>query len=146
MRYYDTGILVKLYTIEPESAAVQKFVTAQASPIPFHAFHLSETASAFHLKAFRRECTVAQANRAMADLEEDLRSGILFELAPDWQKTWDRCLTLTRAHAALTGCRTLDTLHIACAMELGAREFVTSDHRQAKLATLLGFTVHDPTA
>ncbi len=145
MVYYDTAIIVKLYTNEPESKAVQKFVTSKAVPLQIHAFHLSETASALHLKAFRGECTQAQANHAFADVEEDLRKGILREINPDWPKIFQRCISLSRSHAATTGCRTLDTLHISCAMELGCREFVTSDHRQATLANLLGFNVLNPT-
>ncbi|MEX2606386.1 MAG: type II toxin-antitoxin system VapC family toxin [Kiritimatiellia bacterium] len=143
--YYDTGILVKLYTVEPESAAVQAYVMHQAGPIPFHALHHSEIASAFHLKAFRGECSSAQANRALTDVEEDRRSGILLQQRPDWEKIWEKCLELSCAHAASTGCRTLDTLHVACAVELGYREFVTSDQRQAALAERLGITVCDPT-
>lgn len=144
-RYVDTGILVKLYTTEPESAAVQAFVTQQADPIPFHALHHSEIASAFHLKAFRGECSSAQANRALADLEEDARAGVLLAQHLEWEKVWPKCLELSCAHAASIGCRTLDTLHVACAIELGYREFVTSDRRQAALAELLGLTVCDPT-
>lgn len=145
MLYYDTGILLKLYTLEPGSTAVQEFVTAKKTPILFHSLHLSECASALHLKAFRGECSPAQANRALADIEEDLRLGILREVTPDWDLIWHGCTNLARAHAATTGCRTLDTLHISCAMELGCRKFVTSDHRQAKLANLLGFNVLNPT-
>jgi predicted nucleic acid-binding protein len=47
-------------------------------------------------------------------------------------------------HSA-TGCRTLDTLHIACARQLAIREFVTTDRRQANLAKRLGMRVLDPT-
>jgi predicted nucleic acid-binding protein len=144
-RYFDTGILMKLYTPEPESRNVQRFVSDHGKAIPFHTFHLAEFASAFHLKAFRGECEAAQANRALADVEEDRRSGVLYDLLPDWELVWLRCVQFATAHAAETGCRTLDTLHVACAVEMGFREFVTSDRRQAALAKRLGLTVHNPT-
>lgn len=38
------------------------------------------------------------------------------------------------AHAGATGCRTLDSLHVACAALLSATEFITSDYRQIALA------------
>jgi len=37
-------------------------------------------------------------------------------------------------HAASTGCRSLDILHVAGAVVLGVRDFVTFDARQGKLA------------
>jgi len=143
--YYDTGLLLKLYTIEPESSAVRQFVISRGDPLPFHSFHRTECASALHLKVFRKECTLAQANRALADIEEDIGSGVLQETYPNWDKTWVYCLELSRSHAAFTGCRTLDTLHIACASILGFREFATSDRRQASMADRIGMRVQNPT-
>lgn len=143
--YYDTGILLKLYTPEPESPAVRAFVTDAGQAIPFLGLHQSECASAFHLKAFRGECTLAQANRALADIEEDLRSGVLSFLQPDWESIWQKTFELSQAYCASTGCRTLDTLHVATAMILGFRQIATSDTRQSTLASLLGLRVHNPT-
>lgn len=144
MIYFDTGVLLKLYTIEPESPAVRRFVERSAKAIPFHALHRSETASAFHLKAFRRECTIEQANRAIADIEDDLKSGVLQPFAPDWESVWERCREFSTAHAATTGARTLDTLHVACAREQGLRDFATTDQRQATMAERVGLRVVDP--
>jgi len=143
--YFDTGILLKLYTDEPESDAVQAFAVATGQPIPFLALHHSECSSALHLKAFRGECSVAQANGALANIDEDLRSGVLHPLQPDWEVVWCRCAELAQSHAALIGCRTLDSLHVACAVELGYRNFVTSDARQSNLAERVGLSVQCPT-
>jgi predicted nucleic acid-binding protein len=142
--YYDTGLLLKLYTEEAESDAVRKFVIKAAEPIPFLALHQSECTSAFHLKAFRDECSVAQANRALADLAEDIRTGVLHSINPDWQTIWERSAHIAQSYAATTGCRTLDSLHVACAIELGYTRFVSSDIRQIKLAELLGLKVLTP--
>ena len=142
--YYDTGLLLKLYTEEPESEAVRRFCIEKARPIPFLALHHSECASALHLKAFRGECSVAQANRALSDLAQDLRSGVLHSIKPDWQAIWRRSAYLAQSYAALTGCRTLDSLHVACALELGYSQFVSSDVRQSKLAERIGLSVHCP--
>jgi len=143
--YYDTGVLLKLYTQEPESAAVRRFVTSAGMALPFLDFHHSECASALHLKVFRRECSLQQANGALADIEEDLRNDVLRRLQPEWDEVWQRTLELTRAHASVTGCRTLDTLHVAAAVTLGFRTFATSDLRQSTLADRLGIGVCDPT-
>jgi predicted nucleic acid-binding protein len=144
--YYDTGVLVKLYTPEPESPSVRRFVVETGQTLPFLSLHRSECASAFHLKAFRGECSLAQANRALADIAEDVRTGLLTYLQPDWEFVWQKSVELTQAHSANTGCRTLDVLHVAAAVTLGFREFATSDIRQFRLAAHLGLAVHNPTA
>jgi len=41
---------------------------------------------------------------------------------------------MARRHGARLGMRTLDSLHVAAALELGAKSFWTFDERQAKLA------------
>lgn len=143
--YYDTGVLLKLYTVEVESAAVRNFVVKAGQAIPFLCLHQSECASALHLKAFRGECSVQQANQALCDIDEDLRGGVLERILPEWELLWARTFELSRAYSSITGCRTLDTLHVAAALHLGIRHFATSDQRQSSLTNRVGLRVFDPT-
>jgi predicted nucleic acid-binding protein len=48
---------------------------------------------------------------------------------------------LGRRHSSRLGQRTLDTLHVAIALELNAERFWTFDERQAKLARAVGLKV-----
>ncbi len=144
--YYDTGILLKLYTVEAESLAVQAFVYGRGEPIRISDLHHAECVSALRLKQFRGECSSAQSKKALALFGGDLRAGVLRLVAVDWEKAWSRCRSLSETHAAETGVRTLDALHIACAIQMEAREFVSSDRRQIALAELTGLEVVDPTA
>jgi hypothetical protein len=48
------------------------------------------------------------------------------------------CTQLAERHAAKLGVHTLNTLHVASAMELKAEKFWTFDDRQAKLAVAVG--------
>ena len=143
--YFDTGILIKLYTVETESRAVQDFVRHRGEPLRITDLHRAECASALRLKAFRGECTESESTDALKLIAGDLRTGILRMVAVDWNAAWEQCSRLTEQHAATTGARTLDTLHLACAAQLGATELVTSDRRQAALATLAGLKPVDPT-
>ena len=142
--YFDTGILLKLYTAEAESAAVQDFVRRRGEPLRITDLHRAECASALRLKAFRGECTETESTEALELIASDLRSGVLRMVAVDWNAAWEQCSHLAEQHAATTGARTLDTLHIACAARLGATELVTSDRRQTALAALAGMTTIDP--
>jgi predicted nucleic acid-binding protein len=48
---------------------------------------------------------------------------------------------LSAGHSAILGCRTLDIIHVAVAVVIGAKEFVTFDARQAAMAKQAGLTV-----
>lgn len=54
------------------------------------------------------------------------------------ENTFERCADLARVQASKLGVRTLDSLHVACALELKAERFWTFDERQAKLAKVEG--------
>lgn len=142
--YYDTGILLKLYTTEPESAAVQEFVTDRGQALAVTELHLTEATSALRLKEFRGECSSDQAVAALGLIDADLRDRVLRRIAVDWADLWSHCRTLARAETGRHGTRTLDTLHVACALHLDAGEFVSSDTRQVALARACGLAVVDP--
>jgi predicted nucleic acid-binding protein len=144
--YFDTGILLKLYTNEPDSAAVQGFVVGRGRALSVTDLHLTEAISALRLKEFRDECTAEQASAALSCIEEDLRNRILRRLPIDWHAVWIRCQTLARTETAGHGTRTLDTLHVASALQLNASELISSDTRQAALARACGLTVVNPCA
>ncbi len=144
-RYYDTGVILKLYTTEPESPAVRRFVQRRKEPLHLNALHRSECISAFRLKAFRGECNDETAARAVADMEDDIATGVIRLVGIDWDTAWAACREIANAHASETGCRTLDALHVVCARQHAIREFVTTDRRQAAVAKRLGMRVVDPT-
>ena len=50
-------------------------------------------------------------------------------------------MRLAREHTAALGTRSLDVLHVAAALALRERNFVTGDDRQAKLAAAVGLRV-----
>jgi predicted nucleic acid-binding protein len=88
---------------------------------------------------FRKEISALEARRAQAELDRDLGSGL-------WRKidlpesVWDTCAELARRHGPRLGIRTLDSLHVAAALELAATGFWTVDERQAKLALAEGLS------
>jgi predicted nucleic acid-binding protein len=54
------------------------------------------------------------------------------------ENAFELCGELGRRHGPKLGVRTLDSLHVACALELKAERFWTFDERQAKLAKAEG--------
>lgn len=142
--YYDTGIILKLYTQESQSDAVRALVTDRGEALYLSGLHTAEFVSALRLKQFRHECEPGQVAQALLHVEVDFASGVLKALPVDWDAAWKRCRILSDTHAAATGCRTLDALHVACSILGSAVEFLTSDHRQSALAQLAGLRVINP--
>ena len=142
--YYDTGLLLKLYTNESDSEVVRKFVLRCGESLVFTPMHHAECVSALRLKCFRGEAAEEEVAGALRDIESDVTTGVLRGAAVDWDAAWLRCRILSDAQAAATGCRTLDALHVACALLLGADEIVTGDGRQAALARKAGLRVVNP--
>ena len=103
--------------------------------------HRVELATAWHLKVFRRELDLATVGRALGDLENDVEAGVWEFPDYDLVNVHSRGEILARQHAAALGIRTLDILHVAAAVLLGALDFVTGDRRQASLAESIGLKV-----
>ena len=142
--YYDTGLLLKLYTNERDSEMVRNFVVRRREALVFTPMHHAECVSALRLKCFRGEASEEEVAGALRDIESDVATGVLRAAPVDWDAAWLRCRILSDAHATSTGCRTLDALHVACALLLGADQLMTGDGRQASLARKAGLRVVNP--
>ena len=94
MRYYDTGIIIKLYTEEPESEVVRSFVLDDGEPILINDFHLSEMTAAITLKKYRGECSTLQVERLLSSIDEDRNKGVLTFKGVDWPEAWRMCRSL----------------------------------------------------
>lgn len=97
----------------------------------------TEFAHAVHQYVFRAAITLVQSKLVWRDFDDDCSNGVWKEIDLP-ENIWERSIDLARRHGPALGVRTLDSLHVACAMELKARRFWTFDERQAKLAKELG--------
>lgn len=100
-------------------------------------FGRAEVANAIHRYVFRRAISAVDARSAWLHFEQDRLQGIWTEVRlPDG--VWEASIQLAQRFGANLGIRTLDSLHVACALELRADKFWTFDERQAKLAEAVG--------
>jgi predicted nucleic acid-binding protein len=93
------------------------------------------------LKAFRKEITTAEMQASLEAFDEDILSGRW--KTPEYREAtvWKFARDLSDRHTETFGCRTLDLLHVAVALSLGVKTFVTFDERQRAAAKLEGLTV-----
>ena len=104
-------------------------------------FHKTEVAHAIFQHVFRRLTSPGDAQLAWGDFEQDCEQGV-WTLANLPERTWATSIDLARRHGPTLGCRTLDSLHVACALELKAERFWTFDERQARLAEAVGLNTN----
>lgn len=134
--YADTSFFVSLYLPDRHSAAAERRVASKPR-IWFSPLHRAEWMHAVAQHVFRKEITALEARRAQAELARDLGSG-LWIMVNLPESVWDTCAELARRHGPPLGMRTLDSLHVAAALELKAKVFWTFDERQARLAAATG--------
>lgn len=140
MLYLDTSALLKLYLREQGSEAVQTCVAAQDLPLPIWEIQEAELINALRLKVFWKEITSAQAATQIELFQKRRRQGLYHfpEIVRiDLMNTFRQLSTETPR----LGCRTMDILHVACALEISATEFLTFDQRQSALAAHAGLKV-----
>jgi predicted nucleic acid-binding protein len=139
--YFDSAIIVKLYVQEATSPDAIHLVAAYVVPYLLTQWQELEVRNAIRLKAFRAEITMAQMNLSIAAFEQDIAAGRWHRPVYSASTAEQKAAELSEGYSATLGCRTLDIIHVAAALVLGAKEFITFDDRQGKLAKRVGLTV-----
>jgi predicted nucleic acid-binding protein len=134
--YADSSFFVSLYVRDRHTPQVLRHMASKPA-IWMTPFHEAEIANALSQSVFRRLITARQVSLANDNLVEDVRSGLWRQI--DFPAAaFQRSVALAHRYGSQIGCRTLDTLHVACALELKAGAFWTFDERQRKLAKAAG--------
>jgi predicted nucleic acid-binding protein len=140
MLYLDTSALLKLYIREQGSEAVQARVTSQDLPLPIWEIQEAELVNALRLKAFWKEISPTQAETQI-DLFHNRRKRGLYTFPEIDRNSLMKCFLHLSAETPRMGCRTMDIFHVACAVEIGATEFLSFDQRQNTLAAHAGLNL-----
>lgn len=134
--YADTSFFVSVYVQDRHSAAAEQLLISSPH-VWFTPLHFAEWAHAVTQQVFRGKMSAVDAQRVFGDLESDRAAGLWVEVEMP-EIVFDLCADLARRYGPKLGVRTLDSLHVASALELKAERFWTFDERQAKLAQAQG--------
>jgi predicted nucleic acid-binding protein len=134
--YLDTSFVVSLYLNDRHSPEARRRIVS-APPSWFTPLHNAEWAHSISQHVFRGELSLSESQRMTARLEEHLAHG-RWTSVPIPEGAFELCADLARRHGPKMAMGTLDTLHVACALELKAERFWTFDEREAKLAKAQG--------
>ncbi|HUQ76002.1 MAG TPA: type II toxin-antitoxin system VapC family toxin [Burkholderiales bacterium] len=136
--YVDPSALLKLYLHHPESSAMSAWRARTRGPLPITHHGRVEIVNGICLAAFRRDISAPALRDGLASVEEDFAAGRYVQADVLWRSALRRASDLSREHTPDLGCRSLDVLHVACALELGIASFLTFDERQRRLARAVG--------
>ncbi len=146
--YADTSFIVRLMTNEAGSdEAISLYRSLGRPPLFFTALHELEVRNGLRLKAFASSRSSPSRGRGKGNatleswesrLERRVTTGSLLHRDVDWHAGIERALILSTRHTLQLGTRAFDILHVAFALQLGCKDFVTADLRQAALAKAAG--------
>jgi predicted nucleic acid-binding protein len=141
MIYLDASVLFSLYLPDRNSAFAASLIASARAPLILSSFCEFETLNAFSLSVFRKEIIEQDAQRARKKLEINMESGT-FLVRPLPENAFTRAKALAQKITPSVGVRAADLLHIAAALELGARAIYTFDQRQHQAAQAAGLSVN----
>jgi predicted nucleic acid-binding protein len=134
--YADTSFFVSLYLSDRHTAEAERRLRSRPS-LWMTPLHVAEWTHALEQHVFRKAISRSEADRLLQRFQEHRGLGLWTQAAlPD--RALEVCAQLAQRYGARLGVRTLDTLHVASALELKAERFWTFDQRQAKLAQAVG--------
>ncbi len=134
MIYVDTSVVVALLTREPATAAVTAWFAGTAEPLVSADWCAVEFASAIAIKQRSGQLRPAHAKAAHAAFEELAAGGL--RLLPVSREAFHRAADLSRPHR--DGLRAGDALHLAVALEAGAKTLAGLDKMMNGAARRLG--------
>ena len=134
--YADTSFFVSLYIPDIHTAEAERRMASGPS-LWLTPFHFAESTHAVEQHVFRGAMSRAEADKLHDRFRQHREAGLWMEIAVP-ETAFEVTAELARRHGARLGLRTLDSLHVACALELNAERFWTFDERQSKLARAVG--------
>jgi predicted nucleic acid-binding protein len=139
--YADSPFLVSLHRADTNHAAANAYLAKAALTLAFTPLHRVEVRNALRNATANGEMTGADCRQAFRQIDDDLCDGLLIHTSVEWTDVFCRADELSEKHAATHGVRTIDLLHVAIALECGAKTFLSFDTRQRKLAKAAGLKV-----
>jgi predicted nucleic acid-binding protein len=109
-----------------------------AQPLLITAAQEAEVRNSLRLRVPQRRSTSQEVSSTLAYFERDISEGIFAWSDPDWPAVFRLIEQISRKYTERGAHRFPDILHIACALNLKAKVFLSFDQRQSALAKAVG--------
>lgn len=127
---FDSSAFAKRY-IEEAGSQVVDDICQRATTLALSVLCVPEIISALNRRLREKRLTRQDYLTAKSRLSADVADALVIELTPE---VVSRSILLLETSEL----RTLDAIHVACALEWGAEVFVSADQRQVKAARRSG--------
>jgi len=139
--YADPSLLVSTLIQDANTERAFQLVSTSNRVFAITELVELEVRNALELAAYRFPRAVEAVERANERFVGMMASGHWRTIEVDMRRCLQRARGLSIGHTRKTGCRSLDILHVAGAMELGIRKFWSLDERQRAFASAAGLEV-----
>jgi predicted nucleic acid-binding protein len=145
--YPDTSFLCAFYLKQSNSPAAAAHAATMKEPLHITELLRYEFRQSLRFQVWRRAANPregvlqADADAALNQLEADLGGGVAVLAPCDLLEVLRLADDLSKRHTVKEGYRSFDILHVATAQLLGAKQFLTFDEKQRKLAGAAGLAV-----
>lgn len=145
--YPDTSFLCALYIAQDNSEKAITCYERLGEPLHLATLVLYEFRQSVRFQAyqFSKDRTKGypkkEADHALIQLAENIRSGSVLITSADWADVHGIAERLSAQHTPSGGYRSMDILHVATALHLKAKQFLSFDSKQRKLAESEGLKI-----
>jgi hypothetical protein len=139
--FADTGFIISLYLEESTSKAADKALTGWSEPLPLTPLITLEFRNALNLAIPRGRISEAERDEIWRRFQGHIAAGTFVEMAIPSAELHAAARRLSDRHTPMLATRSLDLLHVAAAVSLGATVFYSFDERQRKAAAGEGLEV-----
>ncbi len=145
--YPDTSFLCALYRQQDNSLVAARYFKATPEALHVSSLLLFEFRQSLRFQVWLhaqnplKGFPLSDCEQALADLQSDLDSGVAVVVPADWSDVHHLAARLSARHTAANGYRAFDLLHVATALHLKARTFLSFDERQRQAAAGEGLKI-----
>jgi predicted nucleic acid-binding protein len=142
--YPDTSFLCSIYREQEHSAVADAYRLQMTESLCVSSLLEFEFKQAIRLQVwlYKQDKTKGysqdEADQMLADWASDIAAGVVQIIPADHDAVLRMAEHLSQTHTMLSGNRTLDIMHVATARHLSAKEFLSFDARQKRLAKAVG--------
>jgi hypothetical protein len=136
--YADPSALDRLFVHQPGSKEMNDWRRRNPGPLAVTHHGRTELVNAIALAAFRDQISAEAAEVAWGVLDQAFIDGNFKQADLLWRAALNRAAELSRRYSPKLGTRSLDVLHVSCALELKMKYFLSFDERQVTLADATG--------
>lgn len=139
--YADTGFLGSLFMEETTSEAAEKALARPGEPLPLIPLTMLEMRNTLNLGIVRGCLNEAERDAMWTTFEEQIAAGSFVETPIPGVELHAKARELSDRYPPTLATRSLDLLHVAAAVLLGAKVFYSFDERQRKAAAGEGLKI-----